>query len=74
MYAVTSHEKQRAKYQRGMLSHIAKTAILFKRSNYKVKLLAKKPLTPIINCDNADGHSQTLGVAIDKNRYRSIDQ
>ena len=66
MYAITSHKKQRAKYQREMLSHIAKTAILFKRSNYKVKLPAKKKilrlLTPIINCDNADGHSQTPGV------------
>ena len=42
MYAITSHKKQRAKYQRKMLSHIAKTAILVKRSNYKVNLPAKK--------------------------------
>ena len=33
--AITSHEKQRAKYQTEMLSRIAKTAILVKRSNYK---------------------------------------
>ena len=31
MYAIMSHKKQRAKYQREMLSHIAKTAILVKR-------------------------------------------
>ena len=42
MYAITSHKKQRAKYQRKMLSHIAKTAILVRRSNYKVKLPAKR--------------------------------
>ena len=42
MYEITSHKKQRVKYQREMLSHIAKTAILVKRSNYKVKLPAKK--------------------------------
>ena len=35
MCAITSHKKQRAKYQTEMLSHIAKTAILVKRSNYK---------------------------------------
>ena len=45
MYAITSHKKQRAKYQREMLSHIAKTAILVKRSNYKVKLPAGKKNT-----------------------------
>ena len=42
MYAIMSHKKQRAKYQRKMLSHIAKTAILVRRSNYKVKLPAKR--------------------------------
>ena len=42
VYAIMSHKKQRAKYQREMLSHIAKKAILVKRSNYKVKLPAKK--------------------------------
>ena len=42
MYAITSHKKRRAKYQRKMLSHIAKTAILVRRSNYKVKLPAKR--------------------------------
>ena len=42
MYAIISHKKQRAKYQTEMPSHIAKTAILVKRSNYKVKLPAKK--------------------------------
>ena len=42
MYAITSYKRQRAKYQRGMLLHIGKTAILVKRSNYKVKLPAKK--------------------------------
>ena len=42
MYAITSHKKQRAKYQRKMLSHIAKTTILVRRSNYKVKLPAKR--------------------------------
>ena len=41
-YVIMSHKKQRAKYQREMLSHIAKKAILVKRSNYKVKLRAKK--------------------------------
>ena len=81
MYAITSHKKQKAKYQREMLSHIAKTAILFKRSNYKVKLPAKKKilrlLTPIINCDNADGHSQTPGVVNQSKSvsiYQSIDR
>ena len=63
MYAITSHKKQRAKYQREMLSHIEKTTLSVKRSNYKVMLPAKKNTlrlkTPIINCDNADGHSQT---------------
>ena len=42
MYAITSHKKQRAKYHTEMLSHIVKTAILVKRSNYKVKLSAEK--------------------------------
>ena len=63
MYAITSHKKQRVKYQREMLSHIAKTAILVKRSNYKVKLPAKKKNAQTVdtdnqtfNCDNADGH------------------
>ena len=47
MHAITSHKKQRAKYQRvkyqrEILSRIAKTAILVKKSNYKVKLPAKK--------------------------------
>ena len=41
MYAITSHKKQRATYVREMLSHIAKKAILVKRSNYKVKLPVK---------------------------------
>ena len=35
MCAITSHKKQRVKYQMEMLSLIAKTAILVKRSNYK---------------------------------------
>ena len=37
MYAITSHKKQRAKYQTEMLSRarITKTAILVKRSSYK---------------------------------------
>ena len=37
MYATTSHIKRRAKYQTEMLlcMRIVKTAILFKRSNYK---------------------------------------
>ena len=42
MHAITSRKKQRAKYQREMLSRVAKTAILVKKSNYKVKLPAKK--------------------------------
>ena len=35
MCAITSHKKQRVKYQMEMLSLITKTAILVKRSNYK---------------------------------------
>ena len=42
MYAITSHKKQRAKYQREVLSHIEKTAILVKRSNYKASCQRKK--------------------------------
>ena len=44
MYAITSHKKQRAKYQREVLSHIAKTAILVKRSNYKASCQGKYTL------------------------------
>ena len=40
--AVTSDEKQRAKYQTEMLSRIAKTAILVKRSNYKKSFQQKE--------------------------------
>ena len=35
MYAITSHKKQRAKYQTEMILRITKTAILVKKSNYK---------------------------------------
>ena len=42
MYAITSHKKQRAKYQREVLSHIEKTAILVKRSNNKASCQRKK--------------------------------
>ena len=42
IYAITSHQKQRAKYQREVLSHIAKTAIIVKRSNYKASCQRKK--------------------------------
>ena len=65
MYAITSHKKQRAKYQTEMLSHIAKTAVLVKRSSYKYSILQKKhPQTVFtdnqtVKCNNADGHSQT---------------
>ena len=66
MCAITSHKiKQRAKYQTEMLSRIAKTAILVKRSNYKLSFQQEThPQTvdtdnQILNCDNADGHSQT---------------
>ena len=52
MQAITSHKKQRVKYQREMLSHIAKTAILVKRSNYKVKLPAKKRHPQTVDTDN----------------------
>ena len=52
MYAITSHKKQRAKYQREMLSHIEKTALLVKRSNYKVKLPAKKKHFQTVHSDN----------------------
>ena len=47
MYAITSHKKQRAKYQTEMLSRITKTAILVKRSNYKWSFQRK---TPPPNC------------------------
>ena len=66
MCAITSHKiKQRVKYQTEMLSHIAKTAILVKRSNYKLNFQQEThPQTvdtdnQTLNCDNADGHSQT---------------
>ena len=52
MYPITSHKKQRAKYQREMLLHIAKTAILVKRSNYKVKLPAEKKHPQTVDTDN----------------------
>ena len=62
MYAITSHKKQRAKYyQTEMLSRIAnrETAI-----QVQVMFSAKqhpdcRHRRPEINCDNADGHSQT---------------
>ena len=51
MYAITSHKKQRAKYQREVLSHIEKTAILVKRSKYKASCQRKKH-PQIIDTDN----------------------
>ena len=65
MHTITSHKKQRAKYQTEMLSRIAKTAILVKSSNYQYSFQQKKhPQTvdtynQTFNCDNADGPSQT---------------
>ena len=54
MYAITSHKKQKATYVREMLSHIAKKAILVKRSSHTVDTDNQT-----FNCDNADRHSQT---------------
>ena len=66
MCTITSHEiKQRTKYQTEMLSCIAKTAILIKRSNYKLSFQRKTHSQTVdtdnqtFNYDNADGHSQT---------------
>ena len=42
MHAITSHKKQRAKYQTEMLLRIAKTAILVRSSNYKYSFQLKK--------------------------------
>ena len=52
MCALTCQKKQRAKYQTEMLSRIMKTAILVKRSNYKVKLPAKKKHPQTVDTDN----------------------
>ena len=64
MYAITSHKKQRAKYQIEIVLRISKTAILVKRSNYKKSFQRKKhPQTvdtdnQTLNFNNTDGHSQ----------------
>ena len=66
MCTITSHKiKKKVKYQTEILSRIAKTAILIKRSNYKLSFQRKThPQTvdtdnQTFNYDNADGHSQT---------------
>ena len=67
--------KNKGRNIKGGCYHISRKQQFYSRGQItKYKLPAKKPLTPIINGDNADGHSQTPGVAIDKNRYRFINR
>ena len=59
MYAITSHKKWRAKYQTEMLSRIAKQQFGYKQCFQWKNARTVDTDDQKMNCDNADGHSQT---------------
>ena len=59
MYAITSHQKQRAKYQTEILSRIAKQQFRYKQCFQQNNTLTVDTNDQKFNCDNADEHSQT---------------
>ena len=58
-YAITSHKKQRVKYQTEMLLWIVKRQFRYKQCFQRKNTLTVDTDDQKFNCDNADGHSQT---------------